>query len=144
MAEDFVTIARIAKEEAAAPRKIKRHLQDDGQRVMDGFSAEAPEPARLTDPDSFVITMVVNKTETDMFDTGIPDAWELLRNAALAFSFLEELLERNDSSYGLSNLLGLAARGIRAAEDKEVPALKLIDRKLREAVARKQQQDYLR
>lgn len=83
------------------------------------------------------VTFEVTEREWRALDTAIPDMIDLVRDAVRALDLLSSGFETgtiDPDQPAIASTLRLLSRALRAAEDIEVPALMMMDRKLRSAV----------
>lgn len=79
----------------------------------------------------------VTEAEFAALDTALPDAVELIEDAAEVFAMLAETMRSADVQVGMPSVLRLAARAMRSAQGKEIVAIEKLDSKLRGFGARR-------
>ncbi len=80
------------------------------------------------------VTLDLSAADLDAMDKALPDLAEAIRDAAQVFTFLAENRSAgtvDPEDRGLTSIMRLAARAMRGLEDRELPALDVLDGELR-------------
>lgn len=96
--------------------------------------AQAEKAAQRSEPRS--LTIELNDEQLDLLDLALPDACELVWDAAHIFQFLESGLASgrlDPEDMGIRSIMRMAGRTLMRAESHELAALELIDQKVRAA-----------